>query len=75
MTTPDPAWNLLKAAESALMRFEDITHVVKKMETILHPNFLMEHGMFGFHGEAAAGVRHLRDAIIAYKEARNAEAS
>jgi hypothetical protein len=63
MTKPDPVWNLLKAAESALPRFKD---AVAELRLSVKD---------GLADECFYALDYLEKAVKSCKEARNAEAS
>jgi hypothetical protein len=69
MTNPDPAWNLLKAAEAVALKLEDL-----RLITMGSRRFLSSE-VVGALDECDNGRCYLREAITAYKEAKNETAS
>ncbi len=57
MTKPDPVWNLMKAAESALIRMDDAQNVLRATQRT------------ALADECYYAAQYLREAITAYKEA------
>ena len=74
MTPEQASWNLLKAAETMEIRLETVVDGLAKMERAGLSRILRQFGLDGMAAEGSAALEYNREAITAYKEARNAEA-